>query len=163
MPYGGRNTRWECSHRSIISSSYIFFLFFVLFCFVLSLSILIPNDVSFQFNGFADRRFTKPNFKLVNKASLDKVLKAEIYVNEADSQLRAAHLVLRYTPLSFAFQAPKCVIRARDPRLHSISVAYKEFIVPEGIPLSQNTSRIEPLFVAAVSTGASSSQPILRE
>ena len=149
-------------------SSYIFpFLFFLFFCFcfcfVLSLSILIPNDASFQFNNFADRRFTKPNLKLVNKASLDRVLKAKIYVNETNCQLRAAHLTLSYTPLSFAFQAPKCVIRARDPRLHSISVAYKEFIVPEGIPLSQNTSRIEPLFVAAVSIGASSSQPILRE
>ena len=134
-----------------------------LFCFVLSLRILIPNDVSFQSNGFADRHFTKPNLKLVNKASLDRALKAEIYMNEADSQLRAAHLVLGYSPLSFAFQVPKCVIRARDPRLHRISVAYKGFIVPEGIPLPQDTSRTEPLFVVAVSTGASSSQPILRE
>ena len=56
-----------------------------------------------QFNGFTDRRYTKPNIKLVNKASLDRVLKAEIYVNEADDQLRAAHLILGYTPLSSAF------------------------------------------------------------
>ena len=55
------------------------------------------------------------------------------------------------------------MIRARDPRLHRISVAYKGFIVPEGIPLPQDTSRTEPLFVAAISTGASSSQPALRE
>ena len=88
-----------------------------------------------RINGFADRRYTKPNLKLVNKASLDRLLKAEIYVNEADGQLRVAHLILGYTPLSFAFQAPKCVIRARDPRLHRISVAYEGFIVPEGIPL----------------------------
>ena len=47
---------------------------------------MIPtsNNALLQFNGFADRRYTKPNIKLVNKASLDKVLKAEIYVNEAD-------------------------------------------------------------------------------
>ena len=95
--------------------------------------------------------------------SLDKVLKAEIYVNEADGQLRAAHLILGYTPLSFAFQAPKCVIRACDPRLHRISVAYKGFVVPEGIPLPQYTSRTKPLFVASVSAGASSSQPTLKE
>ncbi|XP_030926603.1 neurofilament medium polypeptide-like [Quercus lobata] len=57
-----------------------------------------------------DRRFTKPNLKLVNKASLDR-----------------------------------------------------GFIVPEGIPIPWDTSRTELLFVAAVSTGASSSQPILRE
>ena len=129
----------------------------------MSLSILIPNDASFQFNDFADRRFTKPKLNLVNKASLDRVLKAETYVNEADGQLRAAHLILGYTPFSFAFQAPKCVIRARDPRLHHISIAYKGFVIPEGIPLPKDTSRTKPLFVAAISIGASSSQPVLRE
>ena len=90
-------------------------------------------------------------------------MKAEIYVNEADSQLWVAHLILDYTPLSFAFQASKCVIRARDPRLHRISVAYEGFIVPEGIPLPQYTSRTKPLFVASVSAGTSSSLPTLRE
>ena len=55
------------------------------------------------------------------------------------------------------------MIRARDPRLHRISVAFKGFIVPEGIPLPQDTSHIEPLFVAGISTGASSSQLTLRE
>jgi len=89
---------------------------------------------------------------------LDKVLKAKIYVNEADGQLQTAHLILSYTPLSSAFQAPKYVIRARDPRLHHISVTYKGFIVPEGIPLPQYTSRTKPLFVDKVSVGASSSQ-----
>ena len=129
----------------------------------MSLSILIPNDASFQFNDFADRRFTKPKLNLVNKASLNRVLKAEIYVNEADGQLRVAHLILGYTPLSFAFQAPKCMIRARDPRLQRISVAYKGFVIPEGIPLPKDTSHTESLFVAAISTGVSSSQPALRE
>ena len=120
---------------------------------------MIPtfNNALLQFNGSADRRYTKPNLRLVNKASLDKVLKAEIYVNKADDQLWAAHLILGYTPISFAFQAPKYVIRARDPRLHRISVAYPGFIVPEGIPLPQYTSRTGPLFVAKVSAGASSS------
>lgn len=84
-------------------------------------------------------------------------------MNEADGQLRATHLILGYTPLSFAFQAPKCVIRACDPQLHRISVAYKGFVVPEGIPLPQYTSRTKPLFVANVSAGASSSHPTLRE
>ena len=55
------------------------------------------------------------------------------------------------------------MIRARDPRLHHISVAYNGFVVLGGIPLPQYTSCIEPLFVASVSTGASSSQPTLRE
>ena len=129
----------------------------------MSLSTLIFNDASFQFNDSADKRSTKPKLSLVNKASLDRVLKVEIYVNKADGQLQAAHLILGYTPLSFAFQAPKCVIRACDSRLHHISVAYKGFVVPEGIPLPKDTSRTKPLFVAAISTEASSSQPVLRE
>ena len=55
------------------------------------------------------------------------------------------------------------MIRACDPQLHRISVAYKGFVVPEGIPLPQYTSRTEPFFAANVSTGASSSQLTLRE
>ena len=84
-------------------------------------------------------------------------------MNEADGQLRAAHLILGYTPLSFAFQAPKYVIKARDPRLHRISVAYQGFIFPEGVPLPKDTPHTQPLFVATPSIGASSSQPVLEE
>ena len=60
-------------------------------------------------------------------------------MNEADGQLRAAHLILGYTPISLAFQAPKCVIKANDPRLHRISVAYEGFIILEGIPILEGT------------------------
>ena len=91
------------------------------------------------------------------------MLRAEIYVNEADGQLRAAHLILGYTPLSFAFQAPKYVIRARDPRLHRICVSYQGFVVPEGIPLPRDIPLTQPLFVASLSAEASTSQPVLRE
>ena len=65
--------------------------------------IFVSYIFNFKINGFVDRRYTKPNLRLVNKASLDRLLKAEIYVNEADGQLQAAHLILGYTPLSFAF------------------------------------------------------------
>jgi len=40
-------------------------------------------------------------------------------------------------PISKSFQAPKCVIKAKDPRLHQISVAAPSFLItgpiPEGI------------------------------
>ena len=84
-------------------------------------------------------------------------------MNEADGQLQAAHVILGYTPLSLAFQALKYVIKARDPQLHRISVAYQGFIVPEGVPIPKGTPRTQPLFVATPSIGASSSQPILEE
>ena len=86
-----------------------------------------------------------------------------MFVIEADSQLRVAHVILGYTPISFACQAPKCVIKANDPRLHHISVAYKGFVVPEGIPIPEGTPLTQPLFVGIPSVGASSSQPVLKE
>ena len=71
--------------------------------------------------------------------SLDKILRSEVYINEADSQLRVAHLILGYTPISRAIQAPRCVIRAKDPWLYLISVAYEWFMVPEGILIPEGT------------------------
>ena len=87
-----------------------------------------------------------PNFNLVNQASLDKILKAEVF--HTNGQLRAAYLILDYVPISKCFLVPKCVIKARDPRLQRISVAASGFRlsnlvlegtlttepIPEGIP-----------------------------
>ena len=86
-----------------------------------------------------------------------------MYVNEADGQLRATHLILGYTPISHAFQAPRCVIRAKDSRLHRISIAYEGFVVPEGIPLPTSTPFTQPLPVTTLSAGVPSSSPILQE
>ena len=91
---------------------------------------------------------------------LDRVLRAEIYVNESDGQLRAAHLFLGYNLISCAFQAPSCVIRAKDPRLHRISVAYEGFVVPQGIPLPQYSPLTEPLPVANLAAAATSSPSV---
>ena len=88
---------------------------------------------------------------------MDRVLQAEIYVNELDGQLRAAHLILNYNPISCAFQAPSCVIRAKDPRLCRISVAYEGFVVPQGIPLPIYSLHTEPLPVASLAAPATSS------
>ena len=85
-----------------------------------------------------------------------------MYVNELDGQLRAAHLILGYTPISHAFQAPRCVIRAKDPRLYLISVAYEGFVVPEGIPLPRHTPFTQPFPVATFSTEVPSPSPILQ-
>ena len=85
-----------------------------------------------------------------------------MYVDEANGQLRAAHLILGYKPISRTFQAPRCVIRAKDPRLHRISVAYEGFVVPKGIPLPRNTPFAQPLPVATLSTGVPSPTPILQ-
>ena len=93
---------------------------------------------------------------------MDRILQAEIYVNESDGQLRAAHLILGYNPILCAFQAPSCVIRAKDPRLCRISVAYEGFVVPQGIPLPRYSLLAEPLPVATLATGATSFPPIFQ-
>ena len=80
---------------------------------------------------FVDRRATKPNFNLVNKEGLNRILKAEVFVNEDDGQL--------ITPISRAFQAPKCVIKAHNPRLHRINIAVEGFLLPEGTQIPEGT------------------------
>ena len=85
-----------------------------------------------------------------------------MYVNESNGQLRAAHLILKYNPISRAFQAPTCVIRAKDPWLHRISVAYEGFVVPQGIPLPRYSPLTEPLPVATLATGATPSPPVFQ-
>ena len=73
---------------------------------------------------------------------MDNILKAEVFVNEDNNQLRVAQLILGYTPISRTFQVPKCVIKARDPRLHRISIVVEGFLlpkgtsIPEGVPLA---------------------------
>ena len=114
------------------------------------------------FNGFANPNSTAPLLRLVNRASLDRILQSEVYVNEVDGQLRAVHLILGYTPISRAFQAPKFVIKAKDPRLYRISVAYEGFVVPEGVPLPTNTPFTQPLPIATLSAGVPSSSPIFQ-
>ena len=84
-------------------------------------------------DGFADKRAVAPNFSLMNQQSLDKILKAEVFVH-TNGQLRAAHLILDYISISKTFQAPKCVIKARDPHLQRISVAALGFLITGPIP-----------------------------
>ena len=65
----------------------------------------------------------------------------------------ATHLILGYVPISCTFQAPKYVIKVRDPRLHRINVVVEGFLllkgasIPEGVPL----------------VGSSSSRPVVEE
>ena len=73
---------------------------------------------------------------------METVLKAAVFVNEEDGQVRAAHKILGYDPIQKSFAALKHVIRANDPRLQKITVVEHGFLisegspVPEGIPLA---------------------------
>ena len=90
---------------------------------------------------------------LVNRASVDNILKAEVFMNKDDNQLRVAHLILGYTPISRAFQAPKCVIKAHYHRLRRICVTVEGFLLLEGASIPEDV----PL------AGPSSSHPAVEE
>ena len=83
-----------------------------------------------------------PNFNLVNQPNLDKILKAEVFVH-SEGQLRAAHLILGYTSISKSYQVPKCVIKAKNPRLHRISVAVPGFLING--PILEGTLTTNPI------------------
>ena len=53
-------------------------------------------------------------------------------MNEGDNQVRAAHKILGYDLIQKSFLASKYVIRAKDPRLHRITIAEHSFLLPEG-------------------------------
>ena len=93
--------------------------------------------------GFADRNVDIPNFNLMNQSSLDKTLKAEVFIH-TDGQLRVAHLILDYILISKSFQAPKCIIKAKDPHLHRISVAAPGFLTTGPIPKGTLTTNPIP-------------------
>ena len=68
----------------------------------------------------------------------------------SDAQLRATHLILGYTPISKSYQAPKCVIKAKDPRLHRISVATPGFLTTSPIPVGTLTTDPIPEIIPKV-------------
>ena len=51
---------------------------------------------------FTDKNHIAPRLSFVNVLGLNKLLKSEVFVSE-DRQLRAAHLILDYEPLSRQF------------------------------------------------------------
>ena len=71
-------------------------------------------------------------------------------------------MILGITPISHAFQVPKCVIKAHDPRLRCISIVVEGFLLPEGAPIPEGTFSTQPiLFPGPTTEGTQSSTPIL--
>ena len=122
-------------------------------CFLLTMFFIFPN-------GFADKNVFVPNFSLVNQPSLDKILKAKVFVH-SDGQLKTTHLILGYTPISKSLQVPKCVIKAKDSRLHRISVVVSSFLSTD--PILEGILKIALPSQYAVKEEATSSQPSNKE
>ena len=79
---------------------------------------------------FADPHAFERHLHLVNRADLETALRAEVFVNKSDHQVRAAHKILGYEPIQRSFAVSKSVIRAKDPRLQQITVAEHGFFLP---------------------------------
>ena len=94
---------------------------------------------SLTFFFIADKQFIAPNFNLVNCKDLNRILQSEIFLYK-EKQLRVAHVILRYTPISSSFQSPKHVIKAKDPRLLQINIAIPGFLASPPPPWKELTT-----------------------
>ena len=93
-------------------------------------------NMSFFANPHAFHR----HFHLINRVDLETVLKAVVFVNNKDGQVRVAHKILGYDPIQKSFPAPKHVIRANDPRLQRITITEHGFLISEGSPVPEGIS-----------------------
>ena len=75
-------------------------------------------------------------------------VRLEIFVGE-DRQLRVAHLILDYEPLSRVFQDLCQAIRANDPRLAGIDVSVPRFLTRKDLPLVELPLQRVPRELAA--------------
>ena len=65
-------------------------------------------------------------------------------MNVANNQVRDAHKILEYDPIQKSFSASKYVIKAKDPRLHRITVVEHGFLLPEGSPVPEGVPLVGP-------------------
>ena len=91
---------------------------------------------------------------------MNRILKFEVFIH-SDRQLRAAYLILGYTPILSSFQTPKCLIKARDPRLHRINIVVLVFLVTDPIP--EGVQQVESSFLHTTEEVATPSQPAIKE
>lgn len=81
----------------------------------------------------ADKNHIAPTLSHVNVPGLNKLLRFKIFVSK-DRQLRAAHLILDYKPLSRIFQTIGQAIKASDPKLPRIDVSKLGFLSKRDLP-----------------------------
>ena len=81
------------------------------------------------FSLFADPHAFERHLHLVNRADLESILRAKVFVNKSDHQVRATHKILGYDPIQRSFAASMSIIRAKDPQLQRITVAEHDFFL----------------------------------
>ena len=97
-------------------SHYMFFIIIILF-----------SDI------FTDKEHVSPKLSLINIPGLNYLLRSEIFVSE-DGQLRVAHLILDYKPISHIFQDAGQALRVGNSKLARIYVSKLVFLVQRDLP-----------------------------
>ncbi|KAL0013581.1 hypothetical protein SO802_000650 [Lithocarpus litseifolius] len=87
----------------------------------------------FVLRCFADKNHVSLKLSLVNVPVLNFLLRSKIFQSE-DGQLRAAHLILDYEPLSRVFQDVGQAIRAGSSKLARIDVSKPGFLARKDLP-----------------------------
>ena len=100
-------------------------------------------------NMVVDKNHVSQRLSHVNVPGLNKLLKSEIFISE-DGQLRAAHLILEYEPLSSIFQDASQAVKAGDSRLKCIEVSKPGFLARRDLPPVELPIQHAPLQVAAL-------------
>ena len=152
--------------------------------FVLGFVLLYICELHFFYNGLqvsdcliffclTDKEHISPRISLTNVAALNYLLRSQIFVNN-DGQLRAAHLILDYEPISRTFQDVGNAIKANDYRLARIDVSRPTFLaphdlppvahsIPQGIPLAARPIQQVPFGQTAAQEGIASSSSLEEE
>ena len=112
---------------------------------------------------FANKRQVAPKLSLTNVATLNYLLRSEIFVSE-DKQLQAAHLILDFKPILEIYQEIGHDIKASDPWLARIDVSRPNFLAQEDLPpVILPLQRVLPEVVATPREEIASSRSSLEE
>ena len=96
--------------------------------------VVFTDLTNILFSGvFADKTHTALRLSLVNALGLNKLLRFEVFISE-DGQLRAAHLILEYEPISRIFQDAGQAIRVGDSRLDQTNISKPGFLAWRDLP-----------------------------
>ena len=143
MPNPARRARWgaldlgfltlDLSYSSLTLLCYVkkILFYFLFFLFLFYNELQVSNCLVFL--CLTDKTQVNHRISLINVPALNYLLRSQIFVID-DGQLRAAHLILDYEPLSRSFLDVSNAIRANDYRLVRIDVSWPTFLVPYDLP-----------------------------
>ena len=97
-----------------------------------------------MFVAFVDEHAYTRHFHLINRADLETVLQAAVFVNDSDGQVRAAHKILGYPPVQKSFADARHVISAHRPWLPKITIVETGFLISREPAVPENVPQVGP-------------------